>query len=148
MLEDVNGETVLDAGKKPWGEDVPWGLGTGLDVDGKGLNIDGIAESANKVLTTRGVDGEVVESEDGKEREEERVLLVKPHHEAGAYGCGFMTYESLANRFVKGTKGHVLFCHVPGDIDKPSLEQARNALVAIIGVAVENLLKERERRKS
>lgn len=73
MIKDVKGKTVEDAGPNPWGEEVPMGLCTGLDVDG-------VVEGASKVL----------KSAFGRD--------VRAHEDAGTYCCGFIYYESLANK--------------------------------------------------
>lgn len=73
MIKDAEGKTVEDAGPNPWGEEVPMGLGTGLDVDE-------LVENASKVLKTAF----------GRD--------VRAHEDAGTYCCGFIYYESLANK--------------------------------------------------
>lgn len=73
MIKDVEGKTVEDAGPNPWGEDVPMGLCTGL-------NVDELVEEASKVLKTAF----------GRD--------VRAHEDAGTYCCGFIYYESLANK--------------------------------------------------
>lgn len=132
-MPDNSGQTVQDAGACPW-EDVPLGLGTEVDVDG-------VVEGANERLESLDRGEETQEEEEGKGRGKK--VVVKPHHEAGSYCCGFLYYESLANRWVKGTRGQVMFCHVPGETDKKSLEGARDAIVAIIASAAELLVKEK-----
>lgn len=73
MIKDAAGKTVQDAGPNPWGEEVPIGLGTGL-------NVDDVVENAGKVLKTAF----------GRD--------VRAHEDAGTYCCGFIYYESLANK--------------------------------------------------
>lgn len=73
MIKDVEGKTVEDSGPNPWGEEVPMGLCTGLD-------IDNVVEGASKVLKTSF----------GRD--------VRAHEDAGTYCCGFIYYESLANK--------------------------------------------------
>lgn len=123
MIPDDKGQTVLDAGDCPW-EKVPLGLGTGVDVDE-------VVGGANERLDVIAL---------GEGRGKKRVV-VEPHHEAGTYCCGYTYYESLANKWVKGTKGQVLFCHVPGEMDQESLEAGRDAIVSVIAAAVELLVK-------
>lgn len=113
MLPDAAGGTVVDAGKGLW-DGVPVGLGCGVAV---GRVVEGARE--------------VLEREEGIEG----YVPVKSHHEAGSYCCGFLFYESLANRYTKGTRGQVMFCHVPADTDAASLERARNSVLAVVGAA-------------
>lgn len=131
MLEDVAGKTVLDAPPCPW-SDVPMGLSTDLDVDA-------IVAAANKRLQSPAESAQTSDPSKGKPANPH--LQIKPHHEPGSYCCGFMYYESLANRFVNGTKGYVLFCHVPGDTNDASLEKAKESILAIVGGAVEEILR-------
>ena len=69
-------------------------------------------------------------------------LTVKAHHEAGSYCCGFTFYESLANCYIKKRTANVLFCHVPGETDRESLERARDSVLAIIVSAVDDLVQD------
>lgn len=113
---DETGKTVDDAGPCPWFDaKVPIGLAPDFD-------IDTIVGSAKKLLTA-GVPFR---------RDKREPIELKSHIEAGNYGCGFIYYESLANRFVQQKRKNVLFCHVPGELDKVSLEKARDAIVAVI----------------
>lgn len=130
MLEDVAGKTVLDAPACPWGPDIPIGLSTDLDVDA-------IVAAANKRLQCPAEPAQTT----GNGIPADDHLQVKPHHEPGSYCCGFMYYESLANKLVNGTKAHVLFCHVPGETDQASLEKAKKSMLAIVGGAVEEMLR-------
>ena len=66
-------------------------------------------------------------------------LRVASHFEAGAAGCGFTFYESMANCLVAGRRRDVIFVHVPPDADTASLEKGRNAVLAIIGGAIQAL---------
>ncbi|CAD0100651.1 unnamed protein product [Aureobasidium mustum] len=118
MIKDVKGKTVEDAGPNPWGEDVPMGLGTGL-------NVDELVDGAGKMLKTAF----------GRD--------VRAHEDAGTYCCGFIYYESLANKFTKQTPAEVLFCHVPGDLDRLNLHAATNSICAIIGAAAAQILDNR-----
>ncbi|KAG9948124.1 peptidase C15, pyroglutamyl peptidase I-like protein, partial [Aureobasidium melanogenum] len=118
MIKDAAGKTVQDAGPNPWGEEVPIGLGTGL-------NVDDVVENAGKVLKTAF----------GRD--------VRAHEDAGTYCCGFIYYESLANKFTKQTPAEVLFCHVPGDLDRLNLHAAANSICAIIGAAAAQILENR-----
>lgn len=154
MLPDAKGETVLDAPVCPWGDEVPIGLAPDLD-------IDAIVESARRMLASSeptahhsdedgNGDGDVgtgVGTADSTNTTTttttQGYVPVKPHHEPGGYGCGFMCYESLANKYVRGTKGDVVFCHVPGETDPDSLARACNTVMAIIGATVEDIMKKR-----
>ena len=129
MGADAKGQTVLDAPACPWGINVPTGLATDLDVAG-------VVDGANTRLGSDGAgaagSANVVAS-----------FGVRPHHDAGDYCCGFLYYESLASRYVKGTRGRVVFCHIPGETDDESLQKARNSILAVIGTAVEKVLENR-----
>ncbi|GAB7347138.1 hypothetical protein MBLNU459_g3261t1 [Dothideomycetes sp. NU459] len=131
---DNAGKTARDAGACPWGADVPVGLATGVDVDAIVAGANASLSAADGVQS----DGAGVEGQ-GKPAPPPPPLQVKPHHEAGSYCCGFIFYESLANRLVQGTRGEVMFCHVPGEFDQESLERGRDAIVAVIAAAVERL---------
>ena len=72
-IKDFAGKTVDDAGDCPWGEDVPMGLCTGFDVDL-------LVEDAGKTL----------KESFGRD--------VRGHEDGGTYCCGFIYYESLANK--------------------------------------------------
>lgn len=76
VIKDAAGKNINDTGECPWGEDVPVGLCTGLDVDG-------VVEGAKGLL-------ERCESVSSRE--------IKAHEDAGTYCCGFIYYESLANK--------------------------------------------------
>lgn len=135
MCPDAAGCVVNDGPACPWGREVPVGLRTGLDVDG-------IVEGANAVLEGgKGEDEE--EGGIGKGRE---WLEVRSHADPGYFCCGFIYYESLANKYVYGTKGDVLFCHLPGEVDPESLEKAKASILAVIGQAVEDGVRERKGR--
>ncbi|KAF2156450.1 peptidase C15, pyroglutamyl peptidase I-like protein [Myriangium duriaei CBS 260.36] len=110
---DDAGRTAGDAGQGPWGS-LPVGLGTMVDVDR-------CVVRAREVLGKDGIE-------------------VKAHVEAGEYCCGFVYYESLANRTSRGQKRNVMFCHVPGELDERSLERARDAIVAVIVAAAEQMV--------
>ncbi|KAI5243848.1 peptidase C15, pyroglutamyl peptidase I-like protein [Aureobasidium subglaciale] len=122
MIKDFAGKTVKDAGPCPWDDDVvPMGLCTGLDVDK-------VVEGAGKTL--KGMFGRDV----------------RGHEDGGTYCCGFIYYESLANKFTKGSTAEVLFCHVPGDLDQFSLKAGANSICAIVGAAASQILEERKHR--
>lgn len=121
MIKDNAGKTI-EHEPNPWGDNVPIGLGTALFVDR-------IVVGANKTQQAA-----------AKPHPNPKPLEVKPHHEAGNYGCGFIYYESLANRYVKGRSANVLFCHVPGETDKESVSRARDAIEAIVVAAVEVIM--------
>jgi hypothetical protein len=90
MIKDAEGKTVEDAGPNPWGEEVPMGLGTGFDVDE-------LVENASKVLKTAF----------GRD--------VRAHEDAGTYCCGFIYYESLANK-VKFSQSPFSFVSIPSSL--------------------------------
>ena len=119
---DVKGKTAKDIseseGRDQW-LDAPMGLETSVDVD--------------KVVTV------AAGSFDGN-RGVGREAKILPHHEGGTYCCGFIYYESLATCWKRGLKTKVLFSHVPGWTDDKSLEMGREAVLAIIGAACEQIV--------
>lgn len=158
MIPDNAGKTIKDAGACPWGEDVPMGLSTALPVDA-------IVEGARAILKQGGTGRDIsaanldkpitaIEEDPGKmlpvpneappdalEDNKRDVMPVQGHHEAGPYCCGFIYYESLANRYVNNAKAEVLFCHVPGETDAASVEKAKDAVLAIVQSAVREMLR-------
>ncbi|KAF4551892.1 Hypothetical protein D9617_12g037820 [Elsinoe fawcettii] len=125
--EDNAGKTVDDLGANPW-TGVPIGLAPCFD-------IDATIEGAKTVLRSQSV------FSDSKEAE----IVIKQHEEAGTYCCGFIYYESMATKWKKKEKANVLFCHVPAETDKESLYRARDAIVAVIASATDQLLKQAKR---
>ncbi|PSK34585.1 hypothetical protein B9Z65_8911 [Elsinoe australis] len=120
---DDSGKTVKDLGPCPW-DDLPIGLSPCLDID---ATIDG----ARLALQTKHAFGK---------QKETVPIVIKQHEEAGTYCCGFIYYESMAQRIKKGKKPNVLFCHVPGETDQLTLERARDAIVAVIASAANQLM--------
>lgn len=111
-----DGKNVNDIGPCPWTDlGAPLGLSPAVDTMTVVENATEIL-SANKEVTSKR-------------------LTIKEHFEAGYFGCGFVFYESMANRDVKGKEINVLFCHVPGSTEKEELERARDAVVAVIVAA-------------
>jgi hypothetical protein len=101
------------------------------------VDIDTVADGATAILRTRSRFGTSERSKSGpSESGSGSPLDVKPHSEGGPYLCGFLNYESLANCYVNKRKPNVLFCHTPGKEDEKSLNQARDAILAIIVSAV------------
>ena len=117
-LPDSAEKSVDDLGPNPWLA-VPTGLHSEVPIDATVL-------AANSVL-----------------EKDIMPLKVASHHEAGSAGCGYTFYESMANCFVAGRRRDVIFVHVPPDADAPSLEKARDAVLAIIGAAVHALVEQR-----
>ena len=149
-IKDDAGKTIKDAGPCPW-DSLPMSLRSSFDVD----NIQHGAETLldNKQWfspwkapkMTQEVGKGAIEFGAGKSSPEPIPAMparikVKTHDEGGAYCCGFIHYESLAHCYMKGRSPEVLFCHVPGELDKDSLEMGRDAIVAIIVSAVNELL--------
>lgn len=137
LIKDNVGKTVEDAGPCPWME-VPIGLNTMFDVDK-------IIEGAQSVLAMNRSLAVVEQIQAGAPHEvpipaRGGHIPVKAHHEGGAYCCGFINYESLANCYTRRREANVLFCHIPGQTDKASLEGARDAVLAVIVAAVSQLL--------
>lgn len=127
MFNKNAGKTIADSGPSPWAR-LPMSLDTAFDVDG-------LVEAAN---------GNLVQAKtDASASTTETPLKVKSHLEPGSYCCGFIFYESLAQCFVRGKERNVLFCHVPGETDRASIEKGRDAIVAVIEAAVLQLLARR-----
>lgn len=70
------------------------------------------------------------------------VPYIRSHVDAGDVGCGFAFYEMLANYWVAGKQAHALFCHVPPPVDRASVETGRDAILAIIGACIANIIAE------
>ncbi|KAF2223271.1 hypothetical protein BDZ85DRAFT_249271 [Elsinoe ampelina] len=122
--KDNAGKTVLDLGPCPW-DGVPIGLAPAFSID----------DTIDRAKT-------VLRSQTAFAAEEDKEIVIKQHEEAGTYCCGFIYYESLANKWKKGEKANVLFCHVPGETDEKSLQRARDAIVAVIASATAQLIQE------
>lgn len=127
---DDAGQTVKDLKSMPW-TNVPMGLRTAL-------NAEKIAQMAMLSQTMAGFGHELPIN--GTSVRELTKVPIKMHDEAGPYLCGFIYYESMATCFVNNRRANVLFCHVPGETDEESLRRGRDAVVAIIGAAVGDLL--------
>lgn len=121
---DNNGQCLEDLGPCPWkAKGVPIGLHTEVDVDA-------VVGDANAALDKH------VSSEEHR--------VVKPHLEAGAVGCGHCYYESMAHCFVAGRRRNVLFCHVPRGEDEVEIAKDRDAILAIIGASIADLIRQEE----
>lgn len=111
ILDDV-GKTIKDItdaeGKGIW-KDMPLGLGPTFDVD---QAID----DASRLLTTKS-----------------DPIAVVSHEEPGNYCCGFIYYESLAQRRARKMTTRVMFTHVPGWKDSARLENGAETICAVIG---------------
>ncbi|KAK8043077.1 hypothetical protein PG994_013560 [Apiospora phragmitis] len=149
-VPDAVGEVVDDLGPCPWGADVPVGLRTALDVDAVADKARGILRMCSQFSSnsSRGGGGGGNRAAEAEEDRDNGPLGILPHLEAGFYGCGFIYYESLANCYVKQqqlegryNKPNVLFCHVPGKEDARSLVRARDAVLAVIVAAVDEVLR-------
>ncbi|KAI8628183.1 hypothetical protein F5Y19DRAFT_438427, partial [Xylariaceae sp. FL1651] len=146
MGADDAGLTIKDIGPCPW-EGVPMGLHSALDVDT-------IAEGARAVLKARyqfskatsqdhdfqlaGVADRVSSDTVSSDR---TPIQIKPHNEGGPYLCGFINYESLANRYVNKRDLNVLFCHMPGEADPANLNRTRDGILAIVVAAANEALR-------
>jgi len=127
-VPDEIGETVADCGEDPWTR-VPMGLQPAFNVD----EVQKGAEARLNVMHDT-----ATQAAKGKKH-----LPVLAHNEGGSYCCGYTFYESLANCFVLKKEADVLFCHVPGETDRESLEAARDCILAVIGSATARLLEKR-----
>lgn len=123
MLDDA-GKTVEDItkeeGKGIW-DALPFGLAPNIDVDRAVQEV--------KILLNNEYDDMVAISVSKRNPD------VIAHHEAGAYCCGFIYYESLASCKVRNLDTKVIFTHVPGWRDKERLAKGADAVCAIIGSA-------------
>lgn len=153
MIPDNAGKTVVDAGPDPW-QQVPLCLSSALDVDA-------VVSGARNILATRRTfDREWRDSSaPGPARhpapagslggqsvvQDRSPVTVRAHNEGGPYCYGFIHYESLANCYVDERTPNVLFCHVPSESDRVSLEKGRDAICAIIVSGVNQVLEQRSR---
>lgn len=124
-VPDEIGQTVKDIGPCPWIPDVPIGLAPNIDIDDLVKGAKAVQDCNDEFFSTNKGDVKPIE--------------IKPHDEAGTYCCGFTFYESMANRYKKKEKINVLFCHIPWNLDHVNLERARDAIVAIIVSAANQL---------
>ncbi|CAF9915353.1 MAG: hypothetical protein GOMPHAMPRED_000715 [Gomphillus americanus] len=121
--------TAHDIGPNPWAaKNVPLGLDADFDV----CRVVADADKAFKEhfrSKHAGDSGPVVP-------------YIRSHVDAGDVGCGFAFYEMLANYWVAGKQAHALFCHVPPPVDRASVETGRDAILAIIGACIANIIAE------
>lgn len=115
---DGDGRSVDDLGPNPW-LTAPMGLHSEVP-------IDETVKSANLALM-----------------QEEKPLRIASHLEAGAAGCGYTFYESMANCFIAGRRRNVIFVHIPPNIDEVSLKKAKDAVLAVIGGAIDILARQK-----
>ena len=120
---DNVGQNAHDLGHNPWTE-LPMGLDTEIDVSAVVTDANEALKRHHKAMGS-----------------DEPLLEVRSHLEAGAAGCGFCYYESMANCFAKGRKRDVLFMHVPRHTDQDNLERARDAVLAVVGASVRALIR-------
>ena len=119
MPDDI-GETIKDLkGSCPWSVNVPKRL-----MAGPGIDVDTLARSVEKSLNA--TSGKVSESE----------IEVRSHNDAGNYLCGFISYESFAQAFVKKYSAKAIFCHIPGWRDAERLENGRDFVCTLISSIV------------
>lgn len=114
LPDDVN-QTVRDAGACPWGKEVPEQL-----CASPGFDIDDVARNVQLALN------EKLGKSEGDEIE------VRAHPDGGNYLCGFISYESAAQRLVGGYKAKTLFCHIPNWKDKERLEIGRDFVCRLV----------------
>ena len=125
-VEDDAGQTIDDVGPCPWDE-VPMGLRTAL-------NVDKVTDGATTILSNLyrfrkpSASAETIPGT----KDFTAPIKINPHSEGGPYLCGFINYESLANRHVRKLKRNVLFCHMPGEADEENLSRTRDGLLAIL----------------
>jgi hypothetical protein len=115
LPDDIN-QTFEDIpGPCPWRKGVPSQL-----LAGPGFDIDHIAKHTEQVLNASRDD-------------EEKKIEVRPHPDAGNYLCGFISYESFAQRYVNNYSAKALFCHIPGWRDEKRLAIGRDFVCSLIG---------------
>ncbi|KAH6661175.1 hypothetical protein BKA67DRAFT_654309 [Truncatella angustata] len=146
LWKDDKDLTVKDIGPCPW-DGVPMGLQSFL-------NPDRVADGANTILKTLyqfgkpGASVATVGNEDDNvpmpkadATEASLPINIKPHDEGGPMMCGFINYESLANRYVRKLKPNVLFCHIPGEADAKNLKRTGDGILAIVVAAAAEVLR-------
>lgn len=161
--KDVLGETIDDLkGEKlhPWGREWPQKLMVhGFDVDGviddvniildrefnhiekksdgwgKAFEHEAEAASINHISSLKPSTEEVATAQ------QQPKLYMFPHPEPGDHCCGFITYESLANKKRGSYNALAAFCHVPGRKDEQSLRNGAGVICALIGVLMDRLEK-------
>lgn len=147
-MADDAGLSIGDIGPCPW-DGVPMGLRSALDPDK-------LADGANTILKAlyrfgkpgAGIrDAEHADGQLPRSGPAGNLLLestapieIRPHSEGGPYLCGFINYESLANRYVRKLKANVLFCHIPGEADQVSLKRTGDGILAIVVSAAREVL--------
>ncbi|KAF3003277.1 hypothetical protein E8E14_005298 [Neopestalotiopsis sp. 37M] len=170
-MPDDTGQTIEDVGPSPWttGDNkVPLGLDPSLDVDGvcEGATaiLDALYRFSSRSGSSRAVgDDQALDlfrsssssssSSQGQHKKNDndktvtttasnKPIEIRPHAEGGPYLCGFINYESLANRYVRNLKRNVLFCHVPGESDAANLRRTADGVLAVVVAAVSQLSKD------
>ncbi|ETS83677.1 hypothetical protein PFICI_05553 [Pestalotiopsis fici W106-1] len=158
-IPDDAGQTIRDVGPSPWAGRVPLGLHPSFNVDGvcegatalldtlyrfgsggSSSSRPGNVDAGNASDTFSSSSSHVQGMDNGKTvSTTNKPIEIRPHAEGGPYLCGFINYESLANRYVLNLKPNVLFCHVPGESDPTSLRRTADGLLAIVVAAVAQL---------
>lgn len=101
------------------------------------MDIDTVADGATAILKTRSQFGASDRSKnEPSDPKSSSPIEIRPHNEGGPYLCGFIHYESLANCYVNKRRPNVLFCHIPGEDDEKSMNRVKDAILAIIVSAV------------
>jgi len=116
--EDAYGKFARDTPKLAWAKDIPMGLSSGLPF----------ADIVNHAMMMINEQTETIPAEP-----------VKTSPDAQDFVCGFEHYESLANKYIKNTRGQVMFCHIPIYSDDKRLEKINNTILAVIGSACPKL---------
>ena len=153
LIKDEADKTADDMteaeGKGMW-RNMPVGLSTSLDADEvakKSMEIMKLVSTETNFTPGKSSEKDVDHTEPrdatSNTNLKKRVNVV-PHHEAGSYCCGFIYYESLATKLRRrNRKTQVLFSHVPGESDETSLKNGRDAILAIISAACDQMVNRR-----
>ncbi|KAI1840709.1 hypothetical protein JX266_013116 [Neoarthrinium moseri] len=148
--DDV-GQTIKDLEPCPWVR-LPMGLRSALDIDAVADGASAILKSRYQFeragvcddrLDPRADDANAVVSDSGVQRRSP--IDIRPHDEGGPYLCGFLNYESLANRYAKRRELNVLFCHIPGEADPANLSRTRDGILAITVAAANEVGRRRKK---
>lgn len=119
-------QNVDDIGPNPWLA-VPLGLNTEVHVTRTVAKADEVYKRSYG-------------STSNTANEPQFLPDIRSHVEAASMACGFVFYESLAHCWVAGRKRHVLFCHVPREVDESSITRGTHAVLAIIGAAIADII--------
>jgi hypothetical protein len=117
MLPDDINKTYKDIQEPcPWTKKVPQQLWAG-----PGLDLEQLAKDVQHILNPK----------DSEKSEEE--VEVRVHPDSGNYLCGFISYESFAQKHFNGYSAKAIFCHVPSWRGEKRLGIGRDFVCGLIG---------------